>query len=66
VLGTPPNMCHLLLFRSLWVVLLAWGKDLCVPSSFLSSAVRVVVLQWVLVVIATATDRGVLLAPAHC
>jgi hypothetical protein len=32
-----------------------------------SSAVRVVVLlQWMLVVVATAICRGVLLAPAHC
>jgi hypothetical protein len=41
------------------------GEGLVCPF-LLSSAVRVVVLQWVLVVIATATDRGVLIAPAHC
>jgi hypothetical protein len=37
-----------------------------VCSFLLGSTVRVVVLQWMLVVIATATGRGVLLAPAHC
>jgi hypothetical protein len=61
VLGAPPNMCHLRLFLGGLVV----GEGL-VCSFLLGSAVRVVVLQWVLVVIATATDRGVLLAPAHC
>jgi hypothetical protein len=53
-------MCLLLLFLGGLVV----GEGL-VCFSLLSSGVRVVVLQWVLVVIATATDHGVLLAPAQ-
>jgi hypothetical protein len=54
-------MCHLLPFLGGLVV----GEGLAC-SFLLSSTVRVVVLQSVLVVIATATGRGILVAPAHC
>jgi hypothetical protein len=55
-------MCHLLLFLGGLI-----AEERLVRPFLPSSAVRVVVLlQWVLVVVATAICRGVLLAPAHC
>ena len=62
VLGAPPNMCHLL-FVSGWSYC---GGRACVFLPPQQCSARCGALQWVLVVIATATDRGVLLAPAHC
>jgi hypothetical protein len=47
-------MCHLLLFLGGLAVV----EEGLARSFLLSSAVCVVVLQWVLVVVATATGRG--------